>query len=119
MIKTYVGDRSKHSEVGIVTFLRFQEICQRFLVPAVEISFLGPASIRSRFSFELCEANLVQDVAERLLVHLELPDNVAQEKIEVGVELIESPGKLFERELDTVARLTRAVAYPRAQRAQS
>src|SRR6185369_186673 len=119
MIQADVGYRAKHAEVGIVALLCFQKVRERLGVPAIQISLLGPASIRAGFSFELGKANLVQDVAESLFVHLELPDDVSQQEIEVGVEAIDAPGKPVEPKFDTVARITHSISHPCAQGAQS
>src|SRR5713226_2820533 len=116
VIQANVGDRSKHREVGIVALLCFQKVGQRLFVPSVQISFLGSASIGTRLSFELGETDFVKYVAERVLVHFDLPYDVAQQKIEVGIKPIDSSGELFKPEFDTV--VARSVTHASAERTQ-
>jgi hypothetical protein len=52
-------------------------------------------------------------------MHLELPDYIAQQEIEVRVELIETSRQLLVSELDVAQRIFRDGTPARSQRAQS
>ena len=61
----------------------------------------------------------MQDVAERLLMQFELPDNVAEQKVEVRVQLVESAAELVEPKLDAAREVRRIKAHRRAQTAKT
>ena len=64
--------------IGIVAFFGLQKIAERLFIPAVQISPLGARAISPGLALELGQADFFEDARERLLLHLQTPDDVAQ-----------------------------------------
>src|SRR5215471_1964305 len=108
-----------NSKVGIVAFFGFEEIRERFLVPAVEIGPLGAVPVGSGFALELSQPDLLQDVVQGVLLHLEHPDQIAHQQIEVGSKSLETRGKRVKFEFQGVARPICGMTKSRAQCAET
>src|SRR2546423_12591559 len=63
VIETNVGDRPEHAEVRIVALLSLEKIRERFILPAVQVSFLCSASKCAGFALELGKANFMKNIA--------------------------------------------------------
>src|SRR5215467_10922902 len=92
-----------NGKVGIVAFFGFEEIRERLLVPAVEIGPLGAVPVGPGFALELSQPDLLQDVVQGVLLHLEHPDQVAHQQIEVSAKSLEARGKRVKFEFQRVA----------------
>ena len=84
-----------NSVIGIVAFFGFQKIVERLFVPAVLISPLGARAISPGLALELGQTDFLKNARERLLLHLQTPDDVTQQQIEIGLETLQTARQLF------------------------
>src|SRR5205085_10085177 len=81
MVKRQARDRAQHGEVWVVALLGFEEVAERFVVPAIQVSGLGALAVTARLALKLFEANFAQAVGERRRAHLGLPHRVAEQRV--------------------------------------
>src|SRR5262245_18259599 len=81
VVKVDLRDRTMNSVIGVVAFFGFQKISESLFVPAVQISPLGASAISPGLALELGQTDFFKDARERLLLHLQTPDDVTQQQI--------------------------------------
>src|SRR5215510_10584667 len=77
MIQQYICYRAMDRKIGIIAFLGLEEVGERFFVPAVEVRSLSTVPVGPRLALELGKPDLLKDVMQRALLHLEHPDQIA------------------------------------------
>src|SRR5215813_14890318 len=95
MVKVDLSDRTMDRVIGVVSFFGLQKIAERLLIPAVQISPFGARAISPGLALELGQADFFEDARQRLLLHLQTPDEVAQQQIEIGLEALQAARQLF------------------------
>src|SRR5262249_26565784 len=78
VVEVNLSDRTMDRVIGIVAFFGLQKIAERLFIPAVQISPFGARAISPGLALELGQADFFEDARERLLLHLQTPDDVAQ-----------------------------------------
>src|SRR5215831_3374486 len=98
MIQEYVCNRAMNCEIWIIAFLRLEEVAKRFFVPSVEIGSLRTFPVGSRLALEFGQPDLLKDVVQRVLLHLEHPDQIAHQQVEIRAEALNAGGELVKPE---------------------
>ena len=109
MVQVDVGDGAKHDVIRIVALFGFQKIAQRLFVPAVQVCPFRSRAIRPGFALEFGQPDFLQDIEQRGVLHFQLPDDVAQQRREIRLELRHAAGQRGEIEFQRVERIAHFV----------
>src|SRR5262245_24416753 len=118
VVEVYLRDRTMNRVIGVVALFGFKKISERLFVPAVPVSPLGARAVGPGLALELGQANLFEDARERLTLHLQMPDEVAQQQIEIGLETLQTARQPFNSQRQSDGVLARAAQALRIQSAE-
>src|SRR5262245_48087137 len=118
VVEVYLRDRTMDRVIGVVALFGFKKISERLFVPAVPVSPLGACAIGPGLALELGQANLFEDARERFTLHLQTPDEVAQQQIEIGLETLQTARQPFNSQRQSDGVLARAAQALRIQSAE-
>src|SRR5262245_30170874 len=118
LVKVNLRDRAMNRVIGVVAFFGLQKIAERLFIPPVQISPLGARAISPGLALELGKADFFKQARERLLLHLQTPDEVAQQQIEIGLETLQTARQLFNSQRQPYGVIARAAQAFRIQSAQ-